>query len=147
LEFPSSRYKSNADDSTGLIFIRAYNKWHTTIKTELRKIGISHPQFVLLTVLNYLSQSVEFVSQVSIASMADMDIMSVSQIVRGLETKGYLTRTDNPKDTRANAVQLTAKGQETIKIALPIVEKIDDNFFGSLEKSETVFRDLLQQLL
>jgi DNA-binding MarR family transcriptional regulator len=147
LEFPSQRYKKNADDSTGLIFIRAYNKWHTIIKTELRKTGITHPQFVLLTVLNYLSQSEDFISQVSIANMADMDVMSVSQIVRGLEAKGYLTRTDNPKDTRANAVQLTPKGQKTIKIALPIVEKIDDDFFGGLAKNEDVFRNLLQQLL
>jgi DNA-binding MarR family transcriptional regulator len=147
LEFPSPRFKNDADASTGLIFIRAYNKWHTLIRDELRKVGITHPQFVVLTVLSYLSQSDENVSQVRIAHTADMDVMSVSQIVRGLEAKGYLARTDHPKDTRAYAVRLSAKGQETVKRALPAVEKIDDVFFSILGKDESVFRGFLHRLL
>jgi DNA-binding MarR family transcriptional regulator len=147
LEFPSKKYKANAGDSTGLIFIRAYNKWHTTIKNKLRDVGITHPQFVVMTVINFLSQSDEFVMQVSVAKMADMDVMSVSQIIRGLEEKNYLTRTTNPKDTRANAIRLLGKGQEAIKRALPIVEKIDEDFFGTLAGNEKVFRNFLHTLV
>jgi DNA-binding MarR family transcriptional regulator len=79
--------------------------------------------------------------------MADMDVMSVSQIIRGLEGKAYLARTSNPKDTRANAVRLLGKGQEAIKRALPIVEKIDEVFFGVLSEEETRFRDFLHRLI
>jgi len=147
VEFPSEKYKNDSDASTGFIFIRAYNKWHTTIKRELRNVGITHPQFVVMTVINFLSQSEEYVTQVSIATMADMDVMSVSQIIRGLEEKGFLTRTANPNDTRANAVRLLDKGQEAIKISLPIVEKIDEEFFGVLSKEEALFRDFLHQLI
>jgi DNA-binding MarR family transcriptional regulator len=123
-----------------------YNKWHTTIKNELRKISITHPQFVVMTVLNFLGQSEEFVSQASIAKMADMDVMSVSQIIRGLEAGGYLARTANPKDTRANAIRLLEKGREAIRLALPIVEKIDDDFFGALLDDEAAFRNFLHRL-
>jgi DNA-binding MarR family transcriptional regulator len=147
LDFPSKKFKDNSDASTGLIFIRTYNKWHTKIKNELWNVGITHPQFVVMTVLNYLSQSDEFVTQASVAKMADMDAMSVSQIIRGLEEKGFLTRTANPKDTRANAVRLLEKGQKAIKQALPIVEKIDEVFFGVLADDEKVFRDFLRKLL
>lgn len=146
MEFPSGRFKGNADASTGLIFMRVYNKWHTTIKNELRKIGITHSQFVVMTVLNFLGQSEECVSQVSIAKMADMDVMSVSQIIRGLEANGYLAREANPKDTRANAVRLLEKGQHAVRVSLPIVEKIDDGFFGVLSDDEKVFRDFLHRL-
>lgn len=146
MNFPSSRFRRNADASTGLAFNRVYNKWHTSIKNELRKIGITHPQFVVMTVLNYLGQSEEFVSQVSIAKMADMDVMSVSQIIRGLEVKEYLTREANPKDTRANAIRLLEKGQDAVQIALPIVEKVDDDFFGALSDDEKIFRDFLHRL-
>jgi DNA-binding MarR family transcriptional regulator len=45
-----------------------------------------------MTVLNFLSQSDEFVTQASVAKMADMDVMSVSQIIRGLEGKGFLMK-------------------------------------------------------
>ncbi|GHU95887.1 hypothetical protein FACS1894208_09540 [Clostridia bacterium] len=85
--------------------------------------------------------------QATIAKMADMDVMSVSQIIRGLEEKGYLTRTANPKDTRANAVRLLEKGQDAIKRALPIVEKIDEDFFGVLSEDESQFRDFLHKLV
>jgi DNA-binding MarR family transcriptional regulator len=63
-----------------------------------------------------------------------------------LETGGYLTRTANPKDTRANAVRLLPKGQDAIKKALPIVERIDDEFFGVLLGEEDSFRNYLHKL-
>jgi DNA-binding MarR family transcriptional regulator len=147
LEFPSPRFKNDSAASTGLVFIRVYNKWHCIVQKELRKIGITHPQFVAMTVLNFLSQMNEFVTQASIARMADMDVMSVSQILRGLETGGYLTRTANPKDTRANAVRLLPKGRDAIKKALPIVERIDDEFFGVLLGEEDSFRNYLHKLV
>jgi DNA-binding MarR family transcriptional regulator len=100
-----------------------------------------------MTVLNYLSQSDEFVTQVSVAKMADMDVMSVSQIMRNLEAAGYLARTANPKDTRANAVRLLDEGHEVIRLALPIVERIDDDFFGVLSGDEKAFRDFLHRLI
>jgi DNA-binding MarR family transcriptional regulator len=147
MEFPSEKFKNDSDASTGLIFVCAYNKWHTSIKNELKDVGITYPQFVVMTVLNFLSQSDEFVTQASVAKMADMDVMSVSQIIRGLEEKGFLARTANPKDTRANAVRLLEKGQEAIKRALPIVEKIDEDFFGVLDDDEKTFRDFLHKLI
>jgi DNA-binding MarR family transcriptional regulator len=99
-----------------------------------------------MTVINFLGQSEDFVSQASVAKMADMDVMSVSQILRGLEANGYLTREANPRDTRANAVRLLDRGQEAIRLALPVVEKIDDDFFGALSGDEKTFRDFLHRL-
>lgn len=87
MDFPSTKFKDNAESSTGLLFIRVYNKWHSIITQELRKLGITHPQFVVLTTLNFLSQSDDNVTQVSISKMADMDVMSVSQIIKGLEKR------------------------------------------------------------
>jgi DNA-binding MarR family transcriptional regulator len=147
VEFPSKKFKDDSDASTGLVFIRTYNKWHTAIKNELGNIGITHPQFVVMTVLNYLSRSDEFVTQARIAKMADMDAMSVSQIIRGLENKGFLARTANPRDTRANAVRLLEKGQEAVRRALPLVERIDEDFFGILANDEKPFRDFLHRLI
>lgn len=143
MEFPS-RFKNDAESSTGLLFIRVYNKWHTIIRKELRKLGITHPQFVILTSLNFLSQSEDNVSQVNLAKMADMDVMSVSQILRGLEEKEFIKRITNPKDSRANTIVLLPKGQEMTKLAVPIVEQIDEDFFGILQDQESNFRDSLK---
>lgn len=147
MDFPSNRFKDNAEASTGLLFIRVYNKWHSIINHELRKLEITHPQFVVLTTLNFLSQSNTDITQVSIAKMADMDVMSVSQIVKGLEKKEFIKRTTSPKDTRANSVTLLPKGQEIVKAALPVVERIDAEFFGVLQENEAVFCKFLKQLV
>lgn len=146
MEFPSTLFKDDAESSTGLLFIRVYNKWHSIITQELRKLGITHPQFVVLTTLNFLSQSDDNVTQVSIAKMADMDVMSASQIIRGLEKKEFIKRTTNPEDSRANSVILLPKGQEMVRLAIPIVEKIDEEFFGVLHENEVLFRNYLKQL-
>jgi DNA-binding MarR family transcriptional regulator len=146
LDFPSTLFKDDAESSTGLLFIRVYNKWHSIITQELRKLGITHPQFVVLTTLNFLSQSDNNVTQVSIAKLADMDVMSASQIIRGLEKKEFIERTTNPEDSRANSVILLPKGQEMVRLALPIVEKIDEEFFGALDENEVLFRNYLKQL-
>ena len=53
--FPS-KYKDNSENSTGLLFMRVFNKWHSIIKKELKKLDITQPQFVVLTSLAYLLQ-------------------------------------------------------------------------------------------
>ncbi|MFW2491601.1 MarR family winged helix-turn-helix transcriptional regulator [Clostridium chromiireducens] len=146
MEFPSTRFKDDAESSTGLLFIRVYNKWHTIIIRELRKLGITHPQFVVLTTLNFLSQSNDNVTQASIAKLADMDVMSVSQIIKGLEKKEFIMRTTNPNDSRANTVILLPKGEEMVKKALPIIERTDDEFFGVLKDNERIFRQYLKEM-
>ncbi|MFT8361847.1 MAG: MarR family transcriptional regulator [Sporolactobacillus sp.] len=146
MDFPSARFKDNPQASTGLLFMRAYNKWHTIISKQLRTLGLTHPRFVVLTTLNYLSQTCAFVSQAAIAKMADMDVMSVSQIINGLERDAFVTRIANPEDSRANAVILLPKGQDSVARALPLVEQIDDTFFGTLQADETILRTYLQRL-
>lgn len=146
MKFPQP-YKDNADTSTGLLFVKVYNKWHSIVKNELKQIGITHPQFVVMTILSYLNQQDAFVTQVKIAQTAEMDVMTVSKLLRGLETHGFIRRFPNPNDTRANAVQLLEKGEDAIQKAFPVVVGIDASFFGSLKEEETLFRDFLQTLL
>lgn len=43
---------------------------------------------------------------------------------------------EDKEDTRAKLICLTKKGKELISKLIPIVEKVDDNFFGSLKKSD-----------
>ncbi|MGP1458620.1 MAG: MarR family winged helix-turn-helix transcriptional regulator [Treponema sp.] len=143
--FPS-KYKDNSEDSTGLLFMRAFNKWHTVIKTKLKTLNITQPQFVVLTSLAYLLQTSEEVMQAAIAKMAGMDVMTVSQIVTLLEKKLLIQRKTHSKDSRANSVFLTAEGQRILKKAVPLVEQIDADFFGVLKEDEETLKDFLKRL-
>ena len=125
----NSIYKDEYKKSTGLLFIRAYHKWHGLIKSQLKTIDLTHPQFVVLTTLAALLRQQEWVSQTDIARFSDMDVMTVSQIIRLLVKKDLIMREVHPKDSRANIILLTDQGLQMVNQALPLVEGIDQAFF------------------
>ncbi len=145
IDFPS-RNRGDSESSTGLLFMRTYNKWHSEIKKCLKSVGITHPQFVVITTLGYLSQFHDEITQVMIANMSGMDVMSVSQILVLIEKKGWVKREAHSKDTRANSILLTEAGMEKVIKALPIVEAVDVAFFGSLGEDEQKFKYYLKNL-
>ena len=142
----NSIYKDEYKKSTGLLFIRTYHKWHGLIKNKLRTIDLTHPQFVVLTTLAALLRQQEWVSQTHIAQFSDMDVMTVSQIIRLLVKKELIMREAHPKDSRANIILLTDTGLQKVNQALPLVEGIDQAFFGKLENNTETLNQLLIKL-
>lgn len=142
----NSIYKDEYKKSTGLLFIRTYHKWHGLIKNELKTIDLTHPQFVVLTSLAALLRRQEWVSQTDIARFSDMDVMTVSQIIRLLVKKDLIMREVHPKDSRANIILLTDTGLQKVNQALPLVEGIDQAFFGKLEDKTEILNQLLIEL-
>ena len=142
----NSIYKDEYKKSTGLLFIRTYHKWHGLIKNELKTIDLTHPQFVVLTTLAALLRQQEWVSQTHIAQFSDMDVMTVSQIIRLLVKKELIMREVHPKDSRANIILLTDTGLQKVNQALPLVEGIDQAFFGKLENNTETLNQLLMEL-
>ena len=142
----NSIYKDEYKKSTGLLFIRTYHKWHGLIKNKLKTIDLTHPQFVVLTTLAALLRQREWVSQTDIARFSDMDVMTVSQIIRLLVKKGLIMREVHPKDSRANIILLTDTGLQKVNQALPLVESIDQAFFGKLGNNTETLNQLLIKL-
>ena len=142
----NSIYKDEYKKSTGLLFIRTYHKWHGLIKNKLRTIDLTHPQFVVLTTLAALLRQQEWVSQTDIARFSDMDVMTISQIIRLLVKKELIMREVHPKDSRANIILLTDMGLQKVNQALPLVEGIDQAFFGKLENNTETLNQLLIKL-
>lgn len=126
--------------------MRVYNKWHSIIKKELKKMNLTHPQFVVLTSLAYLSQDSNEVTQVMISKLAGIDVMTVSQILNLLEKNDFVKRKEHSRDTRAKAVILNKKGEEVLQKAVPLVEQIDEIFFGKLDTDEEQFKHFLARL-
>ena len=126
--------------------MRVYNKWHSMIKKELKKMNLTHPQFVVLASLAYLSQDSNEVTQVMISKLSGIDVMTVSQILNLLEKNDFVKRKEHSRDTRAKAVILNKKGEKVLQKAVPLVEQIDEIFFEKLDTDEEQFKHFLARL-
>lgn len=71
-----------------------------------------------------------------------------SQVLRSLEQKRYIERHRREGDERSKLPRLTERGAELVEQAIPLVEKVDDDFFGKFGSRRTnEYIDILQKLV
>ena len=141
-----SKFQNDAD-SVGFLFMRTYSSWHGSIKKCLKQQSITHPQFVVLATLAYLSQQPDEITQVILATKTNIDVMTISQILENLEKKAFIMRTTSIKDSRAKSITLTPSGLDMANKTVPLVEQIDKQFFEILGKDAKQFHKMLLTLL
>ena len=142
----NSLYRDDYQKSTGLLFARVYNNWHSQIKKELQKLQLTHPQFIILASVAALEKQGDLVSQIRLASFSDMDVMTVSQVVKLLLKKKLVERREHPKDSRSKIISLSESGFSILNRALPLVEAVDQEFFGKLDQNLLEFNQWLMDL-
>lgn len=124
------------EDSPGLLLWQTTTTWQRMINKALAPYNISHAQFVILAITLWLESQNQEVSQNFIVRQSKLDKMTVSKSLKKLVAEGYVKREELKEDTRAKSVHLTSKGRTLASKLVPIVEKIDAVFFGSLPKLE-----------
>jgi DNA-binding MarR family transcriptional regulator len=126
-------------DSPGLLLWRATLRWQRLITAELKPLGLTHVQFVLLASTWWLTMVAgETPSQRRIADHAATDPMMTSQVLRALEAKGLVLRAADPRDSRARHVGLTDAGAELAARAVERVEAADAVFFAGVDDHESL---------
>lgn len=138
-----SRYAS-AEASPGYLFWKAFYTWQRKIRSQLDVLKITQSQYAILATLSYLASEKTDVSQQDLANQLSMDKMMVSDVVKTLERKSLIVREDHLTDGRAFALKLTPRAKKLVKKATPVVEGVDEAFFGVLH--ESLRRDFLKAL-
>jgi MarR family transcriptional regulator, organic hydroperoxide resistance regulator len=134
------------NDNPGFLLWRVTNAWQRQIRAALEPLDLTHVQFVLLASLAWLSAKEPSIPQVLLAQHANTDVMMTSQVVRTLESKGYLMRQTDPMDARAKLLSITPVGLQLVNVAIKAVETVDKSFFSKLEQPRK-FAAELQTLL
>jgi hypothetical protein len=73
--------------SPGFLLCHVSITWRGSIEGVLKFLGLTHPQFVILATLGWLTRKGDRVNQAFIGKMAGLDPNTVSQILRGFEQK------------------------------------------------------------
>jgi DNA-binding MarR family transcriptional regulator len=135
MDFKKISVHETPKKSPGFLLWHVSTAWRSRIEAELKTLGLTHPQFVILATTGWLTRNGEPVTQVAIGKMAGLDPNTNSQILKGLEKKGLIHRGQST-DGRAKNVTLTPKGSKLLNRALPAVENEDNSFFNPLSTEE-----------
>lgn len=132
--------------SPGVLLWQAVNRWQRGQRRALRDAGLSHLQVMLLASVTALAEQDEPVTQIMLARHARIDAMTASQVLRTLERKKLVRRTDHPSDSRAYALRPTAAGRRLARQLIHLVERADQEFFSTLGGDVGRFTAMLREL-
>lgn len=136
-------------NSPGFLLWRVTLRWQRQIAAALHPLELTHVQFVLLATVWWLSERADsparLPSQREVADHAAADVMMTSQVLRGLESRGLVTRALDPSDARVKRLTVTAAGRQLAQHALSVVEAADAEFFGAATKPGHLL-DVLRQI-
>lgn len=136
------------EDSAGFLLWQTTITWQRLIKKALEPHQISHAQFVLLAILLWFEKTNQQATQIILANWSKLDKMTVSKSLKILAAQGYIARAEHETDTRAKKVALTPAGKVLASKLVPIVEEIDQQFFGVISHSDhKSLLHLLNQLI
>lgn len=124
------------EDSPGFLLWQTTMVWQRQIKKALEEYAISHPQFVIMAMLLWFEMHKHEVTQAVIIDWSKLDKMTVSKALKQLSHQDLVKRLENKSDSRAKNAMLTKKGKELVKILVPIVEDIDNQFFNQASHIE-----------
>lgn len=136
--------KTSAVDSTGALLWQVSNRWQAHQRASLKPLGLTYTQYLLLACL--AAAGSRAMTQRALADVASTDPMTTSQVLRTLETNGWITREQHPGDGRAWSVRTTRSGASLSRRAHAVVAQCDEDFFASLGRGSTPFRAGLRAL-
>lgn len=135
------------ENSPGFLLWQVSTQWRRQIEAALATVDLTHPQFVLLASLGWLTQNDQEITQVELARHCKTDITMTSQILRSLESKGIIERFQRKGNERSKFPRLTKSGAKLVEKALPLVERVDRDFFDRLGPDAKKCIAILQRLI
>ena len=106
--------------------------WKAAVDRAVAPLGLTHAQYSLLASLYGMTREGARPSQRRLADHTGLDPIYVSKLVRTLARGGLVERTDDPSDTRAVQLALTAAGTRTAIEAIATVAALHDHMLEPL---------------
>jgi len=139
----------NLAEDSGFLMLQVSSLWGDCHDKVLKKrYGLSHMQYAVLASVYWLAlNSEKQITQTILAQHTKISQMTISQMLKNLEAKGYVYRTIHSVDVRAKAVHLTQRGKELLNDAIKTIFDADAKFFHTLGKNIKHFNYCMYELL
>lgn len=135
-------------EDIGYLIWRIIKLWQRGKFRIIDEFGFTVPQMEILGAIYHMSDRNEDITQIILSQETGIDPMTTSTILRNLEKKNLVTRTESKIDTRARVVKITDDGRALLLKAIEKVESIHEDLFSSIDEKALVtqLQILLRQL-
>ncbi|WGL59802.1 MarR family transcriptional regulator [Pigmentibacter sp. JX0631] len=135
------------ESSPGFLLWQTLTIWQRLIKRQLEEYRLNHTQFVILAIAYWFSTKDNIAKQTDIITLSKLEKMTVSKSLKSLASLNLIQRSENQSDSRFKNIILTDEGEKLIKLLIPMVEKVDNDFFNTLTKNENdIIKDCFKKL-
>ncbi|MBS9334660.1 MarR family winged helix-turn-helix transcriptional regulator [Fructobacillus sp. M1-13] len=126
---PSPNQLHAFQNATSQAFFALYTDWYRQLKSQLRRIHLTHPQVQILAALQTLNLEEDEVTQVMVAKKANIDPMTASAIITKLARADYLDRFPGKKKQRTKALRINENGQKQLENALTLLQDFEKEYW------------------
>lgn len=124
---------SNDDRNVGVVISDIARLLRTEFDRRARKLGLTRPQWLLLTRLHRYPGS----SQSELAEMLEVEKATAGRMIDRLEANGWVKRRTERGDRRIKRVYLTAEAQREHKRMWPVAEATVEDALADLSAQES----------
>lgn len=126
---------------------RLATKWRVAVDRALAPLGLTHAQYALLGSLFGMARTGLRPTQRQLADHTGLEPLYVSKLARALDAAGLVERAEDPADSRAVRLSLTARGREDTRRAIRVVQELHERLLAPLggrdtARTEAFARDL-----
>jgi MarR family transcriptional regulator, organic hydroperoxide resistance regulator len=126
----------------GYALAAAAHEWRADLAEALADLGVTPSQFfVLASLLHSHARGSEAPTQKRLAELSGMDPNTVSQVLRGLDRRGIVSRERREQDSRSVAVVMSAEGLELARTCAQRARALNREFFADVD-DEALFGTL-----
>jgi len=107
---------------------------------ELRPLGLTNGQFILLMLLNRQKDC----GMADLASLLAMDRTTLTAALKTLKRRGFVKITNDPSDHRLRRMRLTCRGRALVMTSVPVWKRASLKIESRLAETDL---DSLRQIL
>ena len=118
------------ENAVGFVLWRVMHRYQRELDRALARIELTHLQFTTLVLTAWLSREGEPATQSELARFGDIHPMQVSHMLRALEAKTLISRSQNTRNSLAKNVEITPAGLSALREAIPVAIDVQRRLFG-----------------
>ncbi len=138
--------RQRPEDAIGFWMWRLTLIFQRRAESALKQMGLTHLQYVILTLTGWLSLQSSQVSQRDLARISGVQEAQVSLMIKALKAKKLIKQTPGTEDIRVRWITITAAGVRLLSKAVPVMTSLQNEMWPPGDDTDHM-RQLFAQTL